>query len=119
MKPSDIDVFGVPPLVGTMGKSEVELAAAILVRVLALNGDIWRAVSLQEAAAVETVERERLKGKEAGVPEFWTIPPFISSPDFHELVERGYASFDDQGGAPPDIAFTEKGLEALKSWRRV
>lgn len=55
--PSQI-YLGIPPLVGTMGKSEVEHAAAMIVRALAKRGNTWREISNEEIFAVAREDDE-------------------------------------------------------------
>jgi hypothetical protein len=43
IKPSQIVLF-IPPLVGTLGRSELEAAAAVMVSYLAEHGDEWEPI---------------------------------------------------------------------------
>jgi len=109
-KPSQV-LLDVIPLVATMGKAEVEFTAAYLVRALVVKGDEWKALSLSAVADVArddmTEQREPMR--------YWANPFVHPSPWL--MVERGFAVF----GESPEgetIAFTEKGLEAMRRWVR-
>ncbi len=106
MKPSDV-VLTTPPLTGTMGRSEREHAAALLVRCCQVNGDEWQAVSLKMLSDV--IESD-IEAKTEPVSS-WNRNPFIN-PDFCDLATQGFAVTGDDKG----LAFTEKGLEALVRW---
>jgi len=108
-KPSDVVLTGVP-LGGTLGRSEVEFAAAIIVRTCQANGDTWTPVGRAEMAAVLHEDVETKREPVAS----WDRNPFLH-PDFRDLVARGLAAWI----APhPDsrIQMTEKGLVALQPW---
>jgi hypothetical protein len=100
-KPSDV-VLGIPPLCGTMGKSEIEVAAAIVVRALAIHGDAWR--ELTEAEMQRAID---------GDPYIDSLArdPFLNA-DFCGLRHHGY------GTEPNCYGLTEKGIEAIRKWVR-
>ncbi len=106
MKPSDV-ILTTPPLTGTMGRSEREHAAGLLVRCCQVNGDEWAAFTPQELG--KAIEADLNADVEPLAS--WNRNPFIN-PDFHDLAKCGFAIIDDNNG----IAFTEKGLEALARW---
>lgn len=97
MKPSMIHL-SVPPLTATFGKSEKENAAALMIWILANNGDTWRPVESKEIESI-TVHPE-----EKGWLRDMLSNPFIKF-NFSDLVQDGYITREK--------AFTEKGLEVL------
>jgi hypothetical protein len=111
-KPSEVFLITFPPLVGTMGKAEVEAAASMLVRVCQVDGNEWKPCSPQEVGLT-------LKADIDNKVEPWTSlnrNPFFR-PDFHELVALGFARFTTEDEHAP-IEFTEQGLEAMRRWVR-
>ncbi len=104
-KPSEIYLGG-PPLVATMGRSELEHAAAIIVRTCQATGDVWRAVTWAEARLV--IEAD-VAEKRTPFDAIWTNP-FVR-PDAHGLVAKGFASKDGDA-----VALTAQGLEAIRRW---
>jgi hypothetical protein len=110
-KPSQVFLNTVPPLTGTMGRSEREHAAAILVRVCQVKGDAWQAVTPK-------ILGEVLRADLAAQVEPWhslNANPFFR-PDFHELVDAGFARWGEDEGKP--IELTELGIESLRRWVR-
>lgn len=107
--PSQV-VLGTPPLTATMGKSEVEFAAALLVRVCHARGDVWAAQSPRD---VQDVLGADIASNRDPVAR-WNGNPFLR-PDFRRLVEGGYARWTGEAGSSP-LEFTEKGLTALLRW---
>lgn len=115
-KPSQVFLNAVPPLTATMGRAEREHAAAMLVRVCQVLGDEWQSV---EPVTLGRVIRDDLA---AGVEPWKSLNtnPFFR-PDFHDLVATGFAEWREKApGTPggPPIAFTPKGIEALRRWVR-
>ncbi|MFL5303049.1 MAG: hypothetical protein ACJ79R_22185, partial [Anaeromyxobacteraceae bacterium] len=105
-------VLGVPPLTGTMGHSECEHAAAIIVRVCQVRGDRWQPVSPAMLGEVINTDLD------AKAEPFHSLNrnPFFR-PDFCELVEKGFARWcgtDGEKGLP--IELTEAGIAALRRW---
>lgn len=77
-----------PPLVGTLGKAELEIAAGMILVSLHMLKRFWTAsVSAKEIAAVFTEH-----GKEVPL-RYWKLNPFLK-PDFVELVKRGFAAVE-------------------------
>lgn len=111
--PSQVDLLGsYPPLVGTLKRTEREIAAALLVRTCQVNGDRWQPV-------VPRMIGEMLKvDLDAGTEPLASLNnnPF-ARPDFHELVAEGYATGDLTVGGSP-IELTEKAFEAMRRWVR-
>jgi hypothetical protein len=112
-KPSNVDLFGsFPPLVGTMGRVETEVAAALLVRVCQAREDTWQEI---DPAAIAEVA--------ADVETKWVSSlirnPFFK-PSFHELITRGFAEWVGEATAESagPMRFTAVGLAALKKWVR-
>lgn len=104
MKPSDIDLRGM--FIGTFDHSEAENTAAVIVKVLAMNGDTWRAATGEElAAGFEALT------KDEGPWRQWFNNPFMRC-DMQKLVECGFATWVK----PNSIAFTEAGLKRMERW---
>lgn len=98
------------PLVGTMGRAEVECAAAILVRVCQVRGT-WGPVGFEE---VGPVLKDDVESGHA-LRSTW-LNPFLR-PDFGDLVKRGFATW---AGEPfkSALELTDAGREALTRWVR-
>lgn len=111
MTPGSI-VLAAFPLVDTMRKAEAEIAAAMVVRTLHRRGNVWREVMLKEVGSVIGEEID------AGLPPFAELSrnPFVR-PDFHELVDRGYAVINGEEG-DATITFTDAGIAAMRRWQR-
>ncbi len=100
--PSQVSIRGA--FLGTFDRVETELTAALIVKTLADNGDVWRSANLYE------LKESFLKLTEPKGPwRDWFNNPFITI-DMHGLVDRGYAKWDGETG----ISFTEKGLERMR-----
>lgn len=110
-KPSQV-FLDVVPLIATMQKAEVELAAALIVRACQLNGDTWAPLSWEVLRNTIMAEYEAKRQPVLS----WMNQPFIN-PDFFLLAERGFAV---KTGEPSmtTFAFTEVGLEAMRRWVR-
>lgn len=93
-------------LVGTFDHFEAENTAAVIVKVLSLNGDAWRSIKCEELAA----GFEQLT-KDDGPWRRWFNNPFVKI-DMHDLVDRGFASWD----GPKAIKFTDEGLRRMEKW---
>ncbi len=111
-KPSDVNLLGsFPPLVGTMGRSEREAAAALIVRTCQVNGDIWAPVMPLDCGKMLEADIE------ARAEPFYTLnrnPVF--RPDVNDLVSAGYASWFNGSFPKGGVEFTSKGLAALLRW---
>jgi hypothetical protein len=108
-KPSDVDLLGsFPPLCATMGHTEAELAAAILVHACRVRGDEWKPHTLPELGEVLG------EALDAGVEPFASMNgnPFCK-PDLRDLADRGFAVWSEGHLA---IALTEAGIERLRRW---
>lgn len=106
-KPSQVRL-GPVPLVATMGKAEVELAAAYVVRACVVLGDKWQAVPLDELIRITTEDfHERREPMRT-----WGSNPFVK-PLPGLMVERGFATKADS-----KVEFTPQGLAALKRYVR-
>lgn len=112
-KPSQVDLNGsFPPLVGTFKNAEAEACASWMVRVCALDGDVWRPVAWKDIGARVTADM----GSNAEPWARLARNPFLV-PDVHRLVEDGFVQWL---GTPGDSAaqFTAKGFDALRKWVR-
>lgn len=110
-RPSEVFIDPTFPLVATMGRAEIEHAAACLVRACQAFGDSWRA--LPGTAVADVIEEDARKGR----PPFGGRGGFASNPYFDPdvpgLVGAGYARRIDDV-EPLAYEFTPKGLEALR-----
>ncbi len=95
-----------PMFVGTFDHFEAENTAAVMVKVLAVNGDVWRSATCEELAA----GFEELTKAEGPWRRHFNNP-FVRI-DMHDLVDRGFASWDGDRA----IKFTDKGLQRMKKW---
>jgi hypothetical protein len=111
-KPSEVALHVPLPFVGTFDKTEVEIAAGMLVHALAMRGNEWRAIDWPEIAAVLKVDLEAKRQPWKSL----VTNPFLR-PDFHRLVKDGYASWQGAAGESP-MALTEAAFERIKKWVR-
>lgn len=115
--PSQVTLIGPLPLTDTMGRAERECAAAILVRASHVKGDQWQ--YLPPPAIGEVMKADIEAGNQPW--ERLNRNPFMPFPDFHDLVEEGFAEFERRRHGyeykgDPAVSFTEKGLRALRRW---
>lgn len=107
-KPSDVDLrSSYPPLVGSMGSTEAEIAAAMIVRTCQVNGDAWQDVP---APMIGKVIKNDIA---AMIEPFHSLNgnPFCR-PSIQRLVDSGCAEWVGEPGRV--IRFTRKGLEGLE-----
>jgi len=114
--PSQI-YLGIPPLVGMMGKAEIEFAAAMIVRALAARGDTWREISNDEIFAVAREDDEAAKlaksiGEAGANKLFGSLyrNPFFR-PDVHGFVAEGFGKWTNE--EKTKIVVTAKGMLAM------
>lgn len=95
------------PLTDTLGRSEREVAAAILVIALAESGDTWGPISPRTTAITLKSVFER--------PEYSFLKNPFLRPDYADLVTKGFArwTMPDDGPKSP-IEFTEIGIHAIQ-----
>lgn len=107
--PSQVRLVGLP-LTGTLGKSELEAAASMIVRALQVTGDTWRAVTLDEVLDAVRTDADN------GTPP---IGPLIGNPfwrpDFAGLVAAGFCSRSGHGSTAK-LALTDAAIERLYPW---
>lgn len=96
-------------LMDTFNHSEAENTAAVIIQVLADNGDVWRSAMREELAEGFA----RLTNPE-GFWRTWFNNPFMRI-DMHDLVKRGFAVWDGEKA----IQFTDTGLQRLEKWVRL
>lgn len=121
-KPSQVRI-GIPPLVATMGRSEAEFAAALVVRTLAVKGDTWRPVAWTEIQEVVKADMEgtvdpvtmKRTPRHAAVASLMGMPFY--RPDIYEMVKRGFARWTGEPGKT--VEFTDKGVTALRKWAQI
>lgn len=105
--PSCINFDHFPPLVGTLGRSELEQAAWFLAYICAKSGDTWREVPLSELV---TTYGNLIADKHP-----MTNNPFLN-PDFPALVPAGFAVWGGDNSAEMakrPLAFTDAGIAAI------
>lgn len=107
--PSAVYLDSGPPLCATMGRSEREYAAALLVWACQQKGDRWRPVNTTELE--EMLFAARMLGREP--VSSWLRNPFMK-PDMRELADHGFARWLDDH----TIELTEAGIERLRRWVR-
>jgi hypothetical protein len=91
---------------GTFDHREAENTAAVIVKVLATNGDTWRTATCDElAAGFEELVRDE------GPWRQWFNNPFMKI-DMHDLVKRGFAEWEGDRA----IKFTPGGLDRMRKW---
>ena len=108
--PSEVALYGATPLTAAFGRSELEHAAAMIVRTCQVLGDKWQAVTSDD---VNIVFKDDIDN---GRSPFclWMRNPFFK-PDFYDLVERGYAHVENVQTRA--VGLTEAGIERLRVWR--
>ena len=102
--PSQVSLRGM--FVGTFDHSEAENTAAVIVKVLTMNGDAWRS-----ATCVELADGFDVLTRVPGAWRDWFNNPFMRI-DMHDLVDRGFAVWDGDKA----IRFTDTGLERMRKW---
>lgn len=113
-RPSDVLLTGVSamPLVGTLGRAELEFTAALIVRALQRKGDTWDdSVDMDDiktAIALDKKEKHELA-------EVWSMP--FHGLDARGLVAAGFAKWDQPGKRGDRIYLTTKFFEALSTAR--
>jgi hypothetical protein len=105
-KPSQVFIDEIP-FVDTFNHLEAEVTGAVIVKALALRGDCWRMIECKDLAEVF----EELTANENMWHRLFQNP-FVKV-DMHDLVNRGFARWRDNGKA---IEFTITGLDRLKKW---
>jgi hypothetical protein len=105
-------MLGPIPLVGVYGKMEIELAGAAIIRTCQFHGDEWKPVSRKMMQDVYQSDIETRYVK------FWEIPSFILRPNFHLLVDRGFARWIPNVEDPDrTIEMTQIGInKAFEIW---
>jgi hypothetical protein len=110
--PSQVVLHRVP-LVGTMGKAEIELAAAFLVRACVVLGDQWQAVRVSELARIAKEDFAACNEPMLS----WGKQPFVK-PSPQLMVDRAFAEWTVDG-TEDALLFTVQGREAMRRWVRV
>jgi hypothetical protein len=111
-KPSDVDMCSsFPPLVGTMGSSEAECAAALVVRACQVQGDAWQDIDVH---TLRGVIRADLEAKRNPVHSMNRNP--FCRPDACDLVKLGCAEWVGEPGKV--LRFTQRGLDGLRKVAR-
>ena len=107
-KPSDIRLTAECLLTGTMERTEIEHAAACVVRACQFHGDTRQIIDWPMVQ--EALRDDRKTGREPFASIL--VNPFFR-PDFHGLGERGYAVVDGD-----QMMLTPKACEAMRPWIR-
>lgn len=106
--PSQVDLRMM--FVGTFDHAEAENTAAVMVKVLALNGDTWREMTFEE------LERGfRRLTDDPGPWRNWFNNPFRKI-DMHDLVCRGFAEWNAPPSLASGISFTDVGIQRMGKW---
>jgi hypothetical protein len=96
-----------------MGRTEAEVAAALIVRVCQANGDVWQDVVPAMIGAVAAADIS------AGNEPISSMSknPFCK-PDFHDLVARGCAEWVGQSAGDPgkSLRITPRGFDGLRKF---
>ncbi len=110
--PSQVDLGrGEPPLVGTLGRTEREVAAAILIRWCQIRM-AWSPCNVQEIVRhLESVEKA---DREKELLYRWFSNPYLK-PDFRSLFERGMVDGSD---GSPILHIKPELLRAIHRWVR-
>lgn len=108
-RPSQVLLAGLP-LCNTMGKAEIEFAAALIVRACQALGDVWQPVTLEEVARVIKQDVDQAREPFTSLMR----NPFFK-PEFWLLVERGFAKWLGEPGESA-LELTEGGRHALRRW---
>jgi hypothetical protein len=113
-KPSQVVLVDIP-LVGTLDRTEVEIAAACIVRACQVFGDEWKPISMKQLFdTLEADERERRE------PFCYLIHNPFARPDFTQLVDRGFARMasipDDATEA--QVELLPVALDRIQKWVR-
>lgn len=112
-KPSDVTLM-IPPLTGTMGKSEVEYAAALIVFVCTAKGDAWQPVTF---ADVRAAAKEAESAAAPSARQKWLLAalgnPFLH-PDVHGLIARGFA--EKLPGPSVVVQLLPAAMTAIERW---
>ena len=118
-RPTEVRMWrSVLPFCGSeFGRAEIEFAAALLV-IACVPGDEWGAKTPREIGLAM-----KEAGHPGGVLHHLRSNPFTPTPDFPELVKKGYAEFigEATSESDPPVRFTERGYEAIRPYvtRRV
>lgn len=108
-KPSEVQLFKSPlPLENMFGGTALETAAAMMVLTCKDLGDTWQPVNPLQMAAAMNVETEK-----GGALRHLVGHPRAVGPDFHSLVQAGYAESSLADMDP--IQFTQKGFDVLRT----
>jgi len=117
-KPSDVSLFGsFPPFCATFERTEAEVTAAILVRVLEAKGNVWRPIGWPEVADVLRADLEIAESMGDKAPATQRLIDDIARNPFlrpapSELVTRGFCRWTDE--EQRIVEFTDAGLERLR-----
>lgn len=90
--PSSLRI-AIPPFVGTLGSSEIEHAAALIVRACQVRADKWQPLLWDDLQKAITPDVENRATTIAALVR----NPFFS-PDFVSLVEKGWAAWHGKPG---------------------
>jgi hypothetical protein len=108
IKPSEIRFdTSFPPLVGTLGRTEREAAASLLILACQHHGDVWQPITVKQIgeALRAAVEAGRQPFTALNSNPFWR-------PDFHDLVAQGFAAGDLSVGTNP-LTLSEVTIEII------
>ena len=105
--PADVRLL-TPPLVGTLGRSEIEYSAALVIRALQIAGEGWIPL---EARRVGEILIAEIDAKSEPIAS-WNRNPFLRQ-DFPGLIAAGYAVKSSDGAF---LELTPSCLEKIRRW---
>jgi hypothetical protein len=113
-KPSELRFAEPLPFPDTFERVEAEVAAYLLVRYLARNGDGWGPATLKD------IFEDCEKSFDDPYLQRLILNPFVH-PSFQELRQRGFSwgralEKDSDFGQNAEVGFTELGYSRIKKW---
>lgn len=113
-RPSDF-LIQVPPFVDTLGSSELEHTASLMVRACQVLGDKWQPLTLHQLIEVF---RADIDGKVEPLASL-SQNPFFRPTFFHLMVERGFARWVGEPGLnTSSLELTGSAIALLQKWTR-
>lgn len=97
------EALAMPPFVGTLGDAEAEHAAAVLIVILAENGDTWGPIKREQFYAARNSPTLAAQARN----------PFFR-PHIGHLVDAGYAQYTDRDHHA--LVFTSKFFDTMSTF---
>jgi len=116
MKPSEVLLDGGGmPFPDTFGRTDFEMAAAMIVTACALYDDKWQPVSGPQIAFALTQNIKAARQPWAAL----RLNPARPTPSFMALADKGYARFTESDRERSPIELTDKALDIIRAkWFR-